>query len=72
MAASTGIQLQINCALMNIQPEIAAANGIDRASMISEIIDFYQTYTDYDLSQTQAEHMLDGLRPDGTEEFPVQ
>ncbi|MDD4323123.1 MAG: ABC transporter substrate-binding protein [Dehalococcoidales bacterium] len=65
-------QLQINCALMNIQPDIAAANGIDRASMISEIVNFYKTYTNYNLSRTQAEYMLDGLQPDGTEEYPVQ
>ncbi|MFA5450844.1 MAG: ABC transporter substrate-binding protein [Dehalococcoidales bacterium] len=65
-------QLQINYALMSIQPEIASANGIDRDSMISEIVNFYKTYTNYDLSRTQAEYMLDGLQPDGTEEFPVQ
>ncbi len=65
-------QLQINYALMSIQPEIAAANGITRESMINDIIDFYKTYTDYELSQIQAEHMLDGLRPDGTAEYPVQ
>ena len=65
-------QLQINYALMCIQPEIATANGITRESMINEIIDFYKTYTDYDLTRTQAEHMLDGLRPDGTAEYPVQ
>jgi len=65
-------QLQIHYALMCIQPEIAAANGITRESMIDEIIDFYETYTDYELTQTQAEHMLDGLRPDGTAEYPVQ
>ncbi|NLA26486.1 MAG: ABC transporter substrate-binding protein [Firmicutes bacterium] len=65
-------QLQINYALMCIQPEIAEANGIDRDSMIDEVIDFYKTYTDYELTRTQAEYMLDGLRPDGTAEFPVQ
>lgn len=65
-------QLQINYALMCIQPEIAAANGITRESMINEIIDFYKTYTGYELDQSQAEYMLDGLCPDGTAEFPVQ
>ena len=65
-------QLQINYALMCIQPEIAAANGITRESMISEIIDFYKTYTEYELNRTQAEYMLDGLQPDGTAEFPVK
>ena len=58
-------QLQINYALMCIQPEVAAANGITRESMINEIIDFYKTYTEFELSQTQAEYMLDGLCPDG-------
>lgn len=65
-------QMQINYALMSIQPDIAAANGINRDSMISEIVNFYKTYTNYDLSRTQAEYMLDGLQPNGTEEFPVQ
>jgi hypothetical protein len=40
--------------------------------MINEIIDFYKKYTDYELSNTQAEYMLNGLRPDGTAEFPVK
>jgi iron complex transport system substrate-binding protein len=65
-------QLQINYALMCIQPEIASANGITKESMINEIIDFYKKYTDYELSNTQAEYMLNGLRPDGTAEFPVK
>ncbi len=65
-------QLQINYALLCIQPEIAANNGITRESMIKEIIDFYKTYTEVELSRTQAEYMLDGLQPDGTAEFPVQ
>jgi iron complex transport system substrate-binding protein len=65
-------QLQINYALMCIQPEIAAANGITRDSMVNEIIDFYKTYTNYELSQTQAGYMLDGLCPDGAAEYPVE
>lgn len=64
--------LQINYALMCIQPEIAADNGITRDSIIDEILDFYKTYTNYELSRTQAEYMLNGLTPDGTAEFPVQ
>ena len=60
-------QVQISYALMVIQPEIAAANDIDREFMINEIIDFYKTYTDFTLTKQQAEHMLDGLSPDGTE-----
>ncbi|MDD3706060.1 MAG: ABC transporter substrate-binding protein [Clostridiaceae bacterium] len=65
-------QLQINYALMCIQPEIASANGITKKTMINEIIDFYKKYTDFELSTTQAEYMLNGLRPDGTAEFPVK
>jgi len=65
-------QLQINYALMCIQPEIAAANGITRESMVNEIINFYKTYTNYELNQTQAQNMLDGLQPNGTAEFPVK
>ena len=57
---------------MCIQPEIAKENGITRESMINEIIDFYKHYTNFELNQTQAEYMLDGLRPDGSAEFPVQ
>jgi iron complex transport system substrate-binding protein len=63
--------LQINYALMSIQPEIAEDDGITRDSMVQEIIDFYNTYTDFDLTQTQAENMLNGLGPDGTAQFPV-
>ncbi len=65
-------QLQINYALLCLQPEIAEANGITRDSMVDEIIDFYKTYTDYELTPVQAGYMLDGLRPDGTAEMPVQ
>jgi iron complex transport system substrate-binding protein len=65
-------QLQISYALMCIQPEIAAANGIDRESMIDEIIAFYQKYTDVTLTEQQAEYMLDGLGPGGKAENPVQ
>ena len=65
-------QMQINYAFMCIQPELASENGINRESMIKEVIDFYRNYTDFELSQQQAEYMLDGLRPDGTAEFPVQ
>lgn len=65
-------QLQINYALMCIQPEIAEEIGITRESMIKEIIDFYQNYTDFELSPTVAGYMLDGFQPDGTTEFPVE
>jgi iron complex transport system substrate-binding protein len=60
-------QLQISYALMRIQPEIADANGIDREFMIKEVQNFYETYTDFELTKQQAEYMLDGLSPDGTE-----
>ena len=64
-------QLQINYALMCIQPEIAAANDINRQSMLEEIVNFYLTYTDYELTAEQAEYMLDGLTPFGLAEIPV-
>jgi len=65
-------QLQINYALMIIQPEIASANGITRESIIDDIISFYSTYAGFELTAQQAEHMLDGLSPDGTMENPVE
>lgn len=64
-------QLQINYALLCIQPEIAAANGINRASIINDIIAFYQKYTGVTITQQQAGYMLDGLSPNGTAEHPV-
>lgn len=36
--------LQIEYALMAIQPEIAAENGIDREYMVNRIIEFYKQY----------------------------
>ena len=54
-------QLQINYALMCIQPEIANENGINRESMVKEIIEFYKNYTDFELSREQAENMLMGF-----------
>lgn len=65
-------QLQIDYALLCIQPKIAEANSITRESMIKEVIDFYKTNTSFELSRTQAERMLDGLGPDGKAEYPVK
>ena len=65
-------QLQISYALMCIQPEIAAENGITRESMINEIIEFYEKYTNVTMTQQEAEYMLDGLGPDGKAEHPVE
>lgn len=64
--------LQINYALLCIQPEIAAANGITRASIVNDITAFYKTYANHELTRTQAENMLNGLQPNGTPEFPVK
>ncbi|MCX6741428.1 MAG: ABC transporter substrate-binding protein [Candidatus Parcubacteria bacterium] len=65
-------QMQITYAFMCLQPTIATNGGMTRTSMISEIINFYKTYNGYTLNQTQAGYMLDGLRPDGTAEYPVK
>lgn len=65
-------QMQINYALMCIQPEIAQANGINKDSMLKEVVDFYKTYTNFDLTNQQAEYMLAGLSPDGTAENSVE
>ena len=58
--------LQINYALYCIQPEIAEANGINRETLINDIIDFYGKYTGVTLTQEIAGYMFDGLNPDGT------
>lgn len=63
--------LQVDYALMCIQPEIAAENGITRESMIEEIQEFYKFYNGKELTAEEAEYMLDGLQPDGTAEYPV-
>jgi len=64
-------QLQINYALLCIQPTIAAANGINRDSMIDEIVAFYSKYTNVTMTRQQAGYMLDGFGPDGTAENSV-
>ncbi|MDO5135222.1 MAG: hypothetical protein Q4D55_04145 [Eubacteriales bacterium] len=46
--------LQINYALMCIQPEIAEANGINAETMKEEIIDFYKTMNGKELTAQEA------------------
>ena len=65
-------RLQIEYALMLIQPEIAEANGINRDYMIDRVIEFYETYNGTVLTETEAGYMLDGLQPDGTQEIPAE
>ncbi len=64
--------LQLDYALLCIQPEIAAENGITRESMVQEVQDFYQYYNGAELTAEKAGYMLDGLQPDGTAEVPAQ
>lgn len=64
--------LQVDYALMCIQPEIAAENGITRDSMIEKICQFYQFYNGKELTAEEAGYMLDGLLPDGTAEQPAR
>jgi len=65
-------RLQIEYALMCIQPEIAEANGINRDYMADRIIEFYETYNGTVLSETEAGYMLDGLTVEGTAEIPAE
>ena len=65
-------RLQTEYALMCIQPDIAAELGIDRDYMLNEIIEFYEYYNGTVLTEEEAGYMLDGLKPDGTAEFPVE
>ena len=65
-------RLQIEYALMCIQPEIAEANGINRDYMIDRVIEFYEIYNGTVLTETEAGYMLDGLQPDGTQEIPAE
>ncbi len=64
--------LQLDYALMCIQPEIAAEIGIDRDFMVQDVIDFYAKYNGTELTEEQAGYMLDGLGPDGTAEIPAE
>ena len=64
--------LQLDYALMCIQPEIAAESGIDRDFMVKDVIEFYAKYNGTELTEEQAGFMLDGLSPDGTAEIPAE
>ncbi len=64
--------LQIDFALLCIQPELAEANGITKDSMIQEIIDFYAYYNGKQMTVEEATNMFNGLQPDGTAEYPVE
>ena len=63
--------LQLDYALMCIQPEIAAENGIDRDYMVQEIVDFYGFYNGKEMTLEEAGFMLDGLMPTGEAEIPA-
>ncbi len=64
-------QLQINYALLRIQPELAAANGITEESMVKEIVEFYKNTGNFTMTEEQAKNMLNGLDPDGKAERPA-
>ena len=46
-------------------------NGITQEYMNTQIIDFYNTYTNFELTEQYTEYMRDGLTPDGMQENPV-
>lgn len=58
--------LQLDYALLCIQPELAAEEGISEESMLQEIIDFYSYYNGKTLTTDEAANMLNGLLPDGS------
>lgn len=62
---------QMDYALMCIQPELAEANGIDRASLTQEVIDFYEMMNGTVLTEEQVGYMIDGLEPDGSMNDPA-
>ena len=61
---------QMDYALLCIQPELAAENGIDRVSITQEVMDFYKMMNGTELTEEQVGYMIDGLEPDGTEVDP--
>lgn len=61
--------LQIDYALLCIQPEIAEANGVTKDYMANQIISFYKTMNGTELTVEQANNMLNGLLPDSTQEL---
>ena len=62
---------QMDYALMCIQPELAEENGIDRASLTQEVIDFYEMMNGTLLTEEQVGYMIDGLEPDGSMNDPA-
>lgn len=61
--------LLIDYALYCLQPEIAEENGIDHDYLVSEVIAFYKTFNGTEMTEEQAENMLNGLTPDGAVEL---
>lgn len=61
--------LLIDYALYCLQPEIAEENGIDHDYIVSEVIAFYKTFNGTEMTEEQAENMLNGLTPDGAVEL---
>lgn len=62
---------QMDYALMCIQPELAEENGIDRAALTQEVIDFYEMMNGTVMTEEQVGYMIDGLEPDGTANDPA-
>lgn len=62
--------MQIDYAMLCIQPDIAGENGITQESMVKEVQEFYQFYNGKELSEEEAGFMLGGFLPDGTTESP--
>lgn len=63
--------LELDYALLCIQPDLAKANNISRDSIIKEVISFYKDMNGTELTEEQANNMYDGLEPDGTEIDPT-
>lgn len=61
--------LLIDYALYCLQPEIAEENGINHEYLVSEVIAFYKTFNGTEMTEEQAENMLNGLTPDGAVEL---
>lgn len=61
--------LLIDYALYCLQPEIAEENGINHEYLVNEVIAFYKTFNGTEMTEEQAENMLNGLTPDGAVEL---
>ncbi len=59
--------MQIEYALLCIQPEIAAANGITTDSIAETARSFYSTFTGIDLTDEQLSYMMGGYEADGSD-----